>query len=203
MKLLQQPNTWFILGIITAVVAGTLLLAHDNKDTDTHPVGYADNADEVHVHSDWVLHIAGNTYDLSADKYQSNSAQVLHEHIHLHDNNDDVIHRHDHGVTLAAFFRSLGFEISDSCITNDAGETFCADEVNELMVFVNDTRIKSFVDYVNEEEDRILVYYGDPTDAAKIQTLLMSVTDLACIYSGTCPERGTPPPESCGITCEI
>ena len=71
------------------------------------------------------------------------------------------------------------------------------------MVFVNDERIDTPKDYVNEEEDLILVYFGDKNDSETIQSLLLEITDKACIYSGTCPERGTAPPESCGLTCEL
>jgi len=182
-------------------VISTHLPGHDH--TDPHPVGFADNDEEVHVHSDWVLHIAGTTYDLTDDKYQSGNSQVRHEHIHLHDNNDDVIHRHDHGVTLQDFISSLGFTLASTCITTDEGEEFCNTDTSELMVFVNDERLTDFVDYINQEEDRILVYFGETSASDTITELLASISDKACIYSGTCPERGTPPPESCGITCDI
>lgn len=205
MKLLKYPTTWFIAGIIISLTVGSLYVANQKHQHDSgpHPIGYVDSAEEVHVHSDFVLFIDGEIIDLSDDKYQSNAMQIMHEHIHLHDNNDDVIHRHDHGVTLATFFDSLGFTLTNDCITNDRGREYCTTEDQDLLVFINDERIIDFADYVNQEEDRILIYYGDPQDDAIITELLLSVTDKACIYSGTCPERGTPPPESCGITCEI
>jgi len=201
----SRPTWAFAVGIIIAAGVGYWYMASQpgHMMSDTHPIGFADSDEEVHVHSDWVLHIDGITFDLSDDKYQSGNMQVLHEHIHLHDNNDDVIHRHDHGVTLGAFFNSLGFTLTNECVTTDTGEEFCSDDTSELMVFVNDERLDDFKDYVNQEEDKILVYYGGSEDTEKITELLLSVTDKACIYSGTCPERGTPPPESCGITCEI
>ena len=201
----SRPTWAFAVGIIIAAGVGYWYMASQpgHMVSDTHPIGFADSDEKVHVHSDWVLHIDGITYDLSDDKYQSSNTQVLHEHIHLHDNNDDVIHRHDHGVTLATFFNSLGFTLTNKCVTTDTGEEFCSDDTGELMVFVNDERLDDFKDYVNQEEDKILVYYGGSEDTEKITELLLSVTDKACIYSGTCPERGTPPPESCGITCEI
>lgn len=197
-----HPAVAFVFGAVLSFTIGSWYLG-ETPTKDQHPVGYAETADEVHVHSDWLLHIDGTTYDLTDDRYQSSSMQVLHEHIHLHDNNDEVIHRHDHGVTLEAFMRSLGFTLTDVCITNDLNETFCSDGGNELMVFVNDERIGDFAEYVNQEEDRILIYYGDPENTLGIRDLLQAITDQSCIYSGTCPERGTPPPESCGITCEI
>lgn len=198
--------------LVGIIVGGTLFYfvnnaihamhGHEHK-SDLHPIGYADNDDEVHVHSDFVLYLDGAEIDLTDDKYQSKTEQILHAHIHLHDNNDEIIHRHDHDITLADFFVSLGFELTNNCITNDIGQSFCTTEAEELMVFVNDERIDNPADYVNQEEDRILIYHGSRSDSETITELLLSITDRACIYSGTCPERGTAPPESCGLTCEL
>ncbi len=205
-----QEITAFVAGLLIGVFVFYFALNdlpfgedHDMMSLGNHPVGYADNEDKVHVHSDFVLFLDGAEVDLSADKYQSKTAQILHAHVHLHDNNDEVIHRHDHGVTLGDFFESLGFALTEDCITDDTEREFCSDDTEELMVFVNDERIESPFDYVNEEEDRILIYHGPTQDTDTIRSLLMSITDTACIYSGTCPERGVAPPESCGLTCEL
>ncbi len=192
------------IGIIAgALVTNSFLDIYASSSNGGHPIGYADNEDKVHVHSDFVMYLDGEQYDLSDDKYQSGGEQVLHKHVHLHDNDDDVIHRHDHGITLENFFTSLGFTLTNNSVTNDRGETFTTNNTNELMVFVNDERIEDFINHVNQEEDRILIYYGDKNDSETIKNLLLEITDKACIYSGTCPERGTAPPESCGLTCEL
>ena len=180
----------------------THLLLPVFEDT-THPIGYADSAEEVHVHSDFLVYLNGTEYDLTDDKYQSEGTQVLHAHIHLHDNNDEVIHRHEQGVTLADFFNSLGFVFTNDCIKDNTGKEFCSDQENELLVFVNDKRLVKPASYVNQEEDQILIYYGSPADDEIIRKLLLRITDEACIYSGTCPERGIAPAESCGLTCEL
>lgn len=187
------------LGIVAGMTLITMTYGHNTNEE--HSADY--HTEDVHVHSDFVVHLAGTEYDLTADKYQTTAEQELHKNIHLHDNEDEVIHRHDHGVTLGDFFDSLGFTLTDRCIINDTSTEFCSDTTNELLVFVNDERINNPANYVNEEEDRILIYYGDPNDSKKITELLLSVTDRSCIYSGTCPERGTAPPESCGLTCEL
>lgn len=189
-------------GIMTSFVLN-INQTQDHLMGETHPVGYADNSEEVHVHSDFVVYIDGEQLDLSADKYQSKSSQILHANIHLHDNNDEIIHRHDHGVTLGTFFDSLGFELTNDCLVAVDGVSYCSNETEELMVFVNDVRINGPASYVNKEEDQILVYHGSTEDTNTITELLLSITDRACIYSGTCPERGTAPPESCGLTCEL
>jgi hypothetical protein len=51
-----------------------------------------------------------------------------------------------------------------------------------------------FGDYEFTDLDRILITYGD---MAGVADQISSVSDLACMYSEKCPERGTPPTENC------
>ncbi len=161
-----------------------------------------DLSSEVHVHSDILVYIGDERLRFTDDKYQSGANQVLHKDFHFHDWEDDVIHRHADGLTLADFFSSLGFLLTNDCLTTDNERNFCSDENGELMMFVNNERVMDIVSYIPQDEDRILIYYGNPSDEDLI-LYLESITDRACIYSYTCPERGTPPPEACGLTCEI
>lgn len=196
----HQPAIAFVLGVIVSFSAGQFLLP--SEPTLSHPIGYADNEEDVHVHSDFVVYLSGKEYDLSDDKYMSAKNQILHADVHLHDNNDEVIHRHDYDVTLAAFFKSIGFTLTDECITTDTNETFCTNESQSLLLFINGTPTTTIASYVNQEEDQLLLYYGSPT-SSEIENELSNITDDSCLYSGTCPERGVAPPESCGLTCEL
>ncbi|MAZ30137.1 hypothetical protein CL655_02530 [bacterium] len=203
---LWQPYPAFIVGVLLSFGLGAWLLAdkpHSHHHDTTHPVGYAGNKDEVHVHSDWLVHLNGVTYDFSADAYQTTALQELSDTIHLHDNNGLVVHRHADDVTLADFLNSLGFTLTDSCITTDKNKGFCTNTEQVLTVYVNDEPIVEPSQYVNQEEDQILIYYGARDDTKTLTALLGQLSNQACIYSGTCPERGTPPPESCGTSCEL
>ncbi|MEM9336834.1 MAG: hypothetical protein AAGA35_03195 [Patescibacteria group bacterium] len=200
-----QPVFAFLIGVGVAFGAGSLLTGkhhHGHLHEGSHPVGYAEHEDEVHVHSDFVVSIAGETIDLSDDRFMTSSTQTLHPHIHLHDNNGNIIHRHEHDITLGAFFESLGFPLTNDCITTEAGVEYCTNDKQALLLFVNGVVTPSIADYVNQEEDQLLVYYGSP-NAPEIPELLEAVSDESCVYSGTCPERGVAPPESCGLTCEL
>ncbi len=198
---MNKTTIAFLFGILLALIAGRLYVVSTSQIA-SHPIGYADSDDEVHVHSDFIVYLDGEAIDLSADKYQTTAMQTVHAHIHLHDNNDEVIHRHDPGVTLGDFFGSLGFTLTDECITTDTEDAFCSTDDEQLLFFVNGKPLENPASYVNKEEDRILVYFGEP-DNELIPFLLDEVTNKSCIYSGTCPERGTAPPESCGLTCEL
>lgn len=162
----------------------------------------AEVEEEVHVHSDILVYIGDERLRFTDSKYQSGANQVLHKDFHFHDGEDDVIHRHADGLTLANFFSSLGFTLTNDCLTTDDERVLCTDVNGELMLFVNNARVTDIVSYIPQDSDRILIYYGNSADE-NLPSYLESVTDRACIYSLTCPERGTPPPESCGLTCEI
>lgn len=155
-----------------------------------------------HVHADFKIYIGTETIDLSAEKYMTTVTQELSEHVHLHDGDGDVEHIHLEGVTFAEFLKTLGLILTESCLTYDEKE-YCSDKNKELSLFVNEEKYQEQVtSYIPKDEDRILLFVGNSADVS-IQTLLDSVTDDACYFSGTCPERGIAPPESCGLTCEL
>lgn len=157
---------------------------------------------EVHVHADFSFYVLGQKINLTAEKYQSAKGTAKHRYIHFHDGSDSVIHRHAEGITLREFLASIGFTLTNSCIILDTRTKYCTDGKNTLMLFVNGKLVTDASSYVTQENDQVLLYYGDPNspDITKYQN---EVTDQSCLYSGTCPERGKAPTESCGLTCEI
>jgi hypothetical protein len=157
---------------------------------------------EVHVHSDFLIIINDTPISLTDEKYQSSTSQVLHDHIHLHDNEDNVVHRHAEGITFVDFLQSIGYTLTNECLTDDTATSYCVDPNNVLTLYVNEVPKTILTDYIPQEEDRILLYYGSPNNP-KLRDYFDSITNESCIYSGTCPERGVAPAESCGLTCEL
>lgn len=157
---------------------------------------------EVHVHSDFLLYINDREIDLTADRYQSSASSTKHAFIHLHDGFDNVVHRHKEDITFVSFLESLGFIVTNSCIALETKEQFCTDEDSMLRLYVNGKPITDIEKYVTQEEDQIFLYYGNK-QSSQIQEQINAVTEDSCLYSGTCPEKGEPPAESCGLTCEI
>ncbi len=167
-------------------------------DHASHP-----HPEDVHVHADFKMILNDTEIDLTQEKYQSGlESGVQHADVHLHDNQGNIIHRHANGITFQTFLESIGFLLTENCITTDTGEQYCMTNQQALLLYVNGTPRDSIADYILDDEDQVLLYYG-PQDNPRLQSYLASVSDEACIYSGTCPERGTPPPEACGLTCEV
>jgi hypothetical protein len=157
---------------------------------------------EVHVHSDFLVVINDTKISFTDERYQSSITQTLHPHVHLHDGEDHVVHRHAEGITFSEFLESLGYTLTNECLTTSNDSVYCADTDNVLALYVNNIPKTIITEYVPNEEDKILLYYGTP-DNPNLSTYLNMITDEACIYSGTCPERGMAPAESCGLTCEL
>ena len=180
--------------LIILVAAGVYAYEHYN------PFTYYD--DSVHVHADFIIYINDQKLNLTDAKYQSSAESIKHKNVHLHDGEDNVVHRHAEGITFAEFLSSVQFTLSDNCLSIDSGEQYCSDTVNALTLYVNKEVNPDIASYIPQEEDQILLYYGARNNL-NLERYLEEVTDESCIFSGTCPERGTAPPESCGLTCEL
>lgn len=195
--------TALIAGIAAGAVASIVMLpvfGYERLGFSTTTDHYS--YEEYHTHADFLLVINDTETDLSGDAYMSVAARVLHPEVHLHDNHDDVIHFHAPNISLVEFLASLGIAVTPECITLK-NEIHCVDENTVLRLYVHtEDRTADLLTYVPLDEDRALLYLGTPNNPS-LPSYLEAVTDEACIYSGTCPERGTAPPESCGLSCEL
>ena len=192
----ESNTTWRWAGALVLVVLAGGALYYYTQPSTPQVLG------KPHSHIDFVVVLNDERIDLSDDKYMSRPDQILHPDLHLHDNNQNVLHIHKEGLTMAEFFASIGFTLTDECITTDTSESYCSNENATLQMYVDGELVTSPANHIPTNETRLLVYYGDP-NSPSIQNHQNSITDEACIYTGTCPERGTPPPEACGLTCEI
>ena len=187
-------------GLLSYIVVSQLPQSTSHDHHDTHPI--ADPYDgEYHVHADFHIVVRDTLVNLDADLFQTTSEQELHPDAHLHDNNGDVKHIHAEGLTFASFLESLEIGLTDSCLTLD--NEYCSGEIEEVLLFVNgDLYTQPISTYIPVDDDSILLYYGEYYPDT-VQPFIDAVPDDACYYSGTCPERGVAPPESCGETCEL
>lgn len=151
--------------------------------------------DKVHEHIDLKVYLSDEQLDLSQAKYQESADNPLEPSVHMHDGNGEVVHKHRDGATLGLFFSSLGMNLREDCLITDEGKRFCNDINNELRFFVNGQASDQFASYELNDLDRVLISYGPKSGDLTEQ--LNSVTDLSCIYSEKCPERGAAPTESC------
>jgi hypothetical protein len=192
-----------ILGLIIGLT-GTYTLSPLLSDMEWWP-GHTehDHSTEYHIHTDFLIVVNDKIIDLSLPQYISTSEKKLSDHVHLHDNDGKVEHIHAEGVTFANFLSTLGIMLTDTCLTlADSTQTCQSDEADVALYVNNEKFTENITTYIPEDLDQILLYVGIGDEAVR-ETFRSQVEDRACMFSGSCPERGTPPPESCGLTCEI
>jgi protein-disulfide isomerase len=154
--------------------------------------------EKVHEHADYKVFINNQEVSFSGDQYQSTTGKELSSEQHLHDNNGNNIHKHLTKKTIVDFFHSLWVTLTKDCIQIHTGTQYCTTTGSTLKFYVNDKPKDDFMNYEFRDLDRILISYGAETDE-QLKSQLASVTDLACMYSAKCPERGKPPTENCVV----
>lgn len=169
------------------------------------PVSQSGTDAKVHEHFDLRVVVDGQAIDFSQDRFQSTEAKELNPDIHFHDGNGQVVHVHKAAQTLNDLFHSFDMDLGRDCLKLDATTTKCATGANKLRLYVNGQEQTEAGGYAVHDLDRVVILYGELSDAT-VQRELKAVSDLACIYSETCPERGKPPTENCvgglGTNCD-
>jgi hypothetical protein len=164
------------------------------------------NPDPNHTHVDFAVFLDGEKIDFSGDEYMSGSsdesgsmtgATIKHNpYLHLHDGNGSVIHRHKPGLTLQDFFDSLSIGFTANCIIyKEPLEPDMRCSEHNWRMYVNGQERPFGLDDNFADLDRILLTTSASDDEVRSQ--LSQMTDDACRYSRTCPEKGPPPTENC------
>ncbi len=173
----------------------------------------ARNPDPNHTHVNFAVWIEGKQLDFSLPQYMSDSltegkhadqlADHLHDYLHLHDGNGHVIHRHKPGLALTDFFSSMAgmryegnmFKFLDCMTCQHAAGSYA------VKLYVNGNEVPQGSAYVFTDNDKVLI--TDATDPMELRKEIRMMTDDACLYSRTCPERGEPPTENCIADPEV
>jgi Cu+-exporting ATPase len=153
------------------------------------------NPDPNHTHADFSVYILDNKIDFSKQQYMSNEEKFLDKYFHMHDSIGTLIHRHKPGLSIGQFFTSLSIPMSKNCLTIDSQTNVCTNAKWQWKLFVNGTEQAFDPAYVFHDTDHLLLTYGAAD--AQISKELKAITDDACLYSRTCPERGKAPTENC------
>ncbi|MGB8164636.1 MAG: hypothetical protein WCF14_06460 [Nitrososphaeraceae archaeon] len=152
----RNKRLMLIIPAVAALIAVTAyaLSVYSSHITPNNPAyGVLGSA---HVHAAFAVKINGTKLDFSDNKYQ-----VKSRFMHVENGDGDTLHRHATGVPIAEFFRSIKMNVTDSCFTNDNGTKYCSNGKENLEFYVNGNKTKSIADYVFNDDDRILIVYGD------------------------------------------
>jgi len=152
----RNKRLMLIIPAVAALIAVTAyaLSVYSSHITPNNPAyGVLGSA---HVHAAFAVKLNGTKLDFSDNKYQ-----VKSRFMHVENGDGNTLHRHATGVPVAEFFKSIKMNVTDSCFTNDNGTKFCSNGKENLEFYVNGNKTKSIADYVFNDDDRILIVYGD------------------------------------------
>jgi len=135
---------------IAAISAIMFSVQANNINNNYGPVGSA------HEHAAFTIKLDKVPVDFSQGKYQVQSRLI-----HVENNDGTTLHRHATGVPFGEFLKSVDMDIKNGCFILDDGKEFCDTADKKLRYFVNGTEKESITDYVLNDNDRILVIYGD------------------------------------------
>ena len=111
-----------------------------------------------HEHASLLVRIFDDKFDFSVPSYQIKSSWI-----HFEESDGVTIHRHASGVTLGYLFDSLNIGIDSECYSFPDGRQFCTNEDYSLKYYLNHQLVDDINDYVIQDDDRILITFGNET----------------------------------------
>ena len=150
-----------VLGVVAVIVGySAYTFVTMSGATPGAPPGAGALGDE-HEHISLLVRIFGDKFDFSSPAYQIKSSWI-----HFEGADGNTVHRHASGITMGYLFETLNIVLTDECFAfqSQQGErTFCNDENYSLKFYINHQKVDSILDYVGQEDDRILISYGNET----------------------------------------
>ena len=150
----------FILPIIAAIVIIAVISMYVSSQNTLSVAGFGPLG-SAHEHAAFLVKVNGQNIDFSQPKYQ-----VQTDYIHVENGDGSTLHRHATNVTFADFLKSVKMDIDkkNNCLIFTNGTEYCDDNNNKLTTFTNGNSTNSISDYVLNNNDRLLVIYGNETD---------------------------------------
>lgn len=157
----KRRNMLIAIGVLAGVAAivGYSAYAFVNLGGSAPgaPEGAGTLGDE-HEHASILVRIHTDKFDFSVPAYQIKSSWI-----HFEGQDGNTIHRHASGVTLGYLFDTLRIALTDQCFVFPDGREFCTNDEYSLKFYINHNQVSDIRNYVLQEDDRILISYGDQT----------------------------------------
>ena len=159
-----------VLGVVLVMGTVSLIVSFASR-----PGTLFGGLGSAHEHAAFLVTIEGKPIDFSQQKYQ-----VKSQYIHVENGVGTVLHKHAIRVPVGEFFASVGMQVTSNCFVSDDGSTYCNGDDKKLRFFLNGIELdpSAINSYVLNENDRVLLYYGEDSENA-IQDALNSVGGFA------------------------
>ena len=155
-----------IIGVIVSFACYEFVTSTNN--IPGAPLNAGKLGDE-HIHASMLVKIFGDKFDFTTPNYQ-----VKTPWIHFENQDGDTIHRHSTGVELEFMFTSMKIAMDENCFVFPDGRQFCTNDDYTLKFYVNQQKVEDIRTYVIQEDDRILITYGDEDE----ETIDKQLTEL-------------------------
>lgn len=143
-----------VVGIAALAIVLAIFFPSQNLAAEYGALGSA------HEHAAVLINLNGTTLDLAQQKYM-----VRSNYIHVESYNGTLdgttIHKHSSDVPMGEFLKSIRMDASDECFITDSNQRFCDDDQYRLSFYVNGDEIQDIMSYVPNDDDRILITYGE------------------------------------------
>ena len=152
------------LGILSMIGVIVSFACYEFVTSTNNVPGAPENAGKLgaeHIHASMLVNIFGDKFDFSTPNYQ-----VKTPWIHFENQDGDTIHRHSTGVELEFLFNSMSVAMDEKCFVFPDGRQFCSNDDYSLKFFINQQQVEDLRNYVMQEDDRILITYGNEDQAA-------------------------------------
>ena len=126
----------------------------------------------AHQHAAFLVKVNGENIDFRQPQYQ-----VVSDYIHVENGDGTTLHRHATNVTFADFLKSVKMDLDEenNCLvfTNNGTQYCNNNNDNQLRTFVNgnSTSTESISNYIINDNDRLLVIYGNEIEEQLTEAL--------------------------------
>lgn len=158
----------FLLGVVSAFWARFALVEKE----------------QVHYHANFALYVNGKRDEFKNFTFYEEETACSSDHesdprtrVHMHDQENGVVHVHSPGATWGHFFANLGYTLGDKVLATNDG--IYADGQNGKLHFIlNGESVKSVENTIIGNEDTLLIDFGD-TDSAVLKKRFESIENKA------------------------
>ncbi len=152
-----KKNKWFTLGV--GVVVGLLLF---------FGLRFAFvKSDAVHYHANFALYVNGVRDEFKGPGYYEEVQACSADHqddpksrVHMHNQENALVHVHDHAATWGALFANLGYTLGDTTLVTNQG-TYLSNEDGHLTFILNGNPVTNVANRVIGNEDVLLINFGN------------------------------------------
>ena len=161
--------------IDSQIIQNAINVDPEKKLVNQYSVG---ESGSEHTHAAIAVFVDGEQLNFGMPQFQLSS-----KYIHFENYNSYLIHKHATGVPLEMLFASFGMKVTSDCIILNYDESvgiktgrFCTGQDQSLVFYVNGKEYYSDISqYVLEQNDRILVSFGDAESISKHLSYLESL----------------------------